>query len=197
MTNDESRNDEFAEFHRLVNEIEIAMLTTRREDGHLVSRPMATQNWLAGADLWFATSRDAEMLDEIGRDPHVNVAYYRDGTREWLSVSGQAFASDDRDTIRRLWRHDWKTWFPDRGGAENGSADDPRIVLIGIRAHTAAFMTAVGSRPRVLFDVAKAAVQGTRPHLGDVHHLDDDDFAQRAERDRHAGGFDDSSLSGP
>ena len=38
------------ELWKLVEGIEIAMLTTRRPDGHLVSRPMATQRRASGAD---------------------------------------------------------------------------------------------------------------------------------------------------
>jgi len=169
--NDETdREERVAEFHRLVNEIEVAMLATRRADGDLVSRPMATQNWLAGADLWFVTSREASMLDEVRADPHVNVSYYRDGTREWVSVSGAAFLSEDRDTIRRLWRRDWRQWFPDHDGVEDGGPDDPRAVLIGIHAHSAVFMTA-HSRPRVLLERAKGIVTGMPPHVGHVHEL--------------------------
>lgn len=33
-------------------------MTTRRADGHLVSRPMALQKKEPGADFWFVTARD-------------------------------------------------------------------------------------------------------------------------------------------
>ncbi|HYO78784.1 MAG TPA: pyridoxamine 5'-phosphate oxidase family protein, partial [Thermoanaerobaculia bacterium] len=62
----------------LIEEIETAMFTTRRADGRLVSRPMATQKQSAGADLWFVTSRASEKLIEIGDDQHVNLSYYKD-----------------------------------------------------------------------------------------------------------------------
>jgi general stress protein 26 len=32
----------------------------------------------------------------------VNLSYYKDRTREWISVSGTAKVSRDRETIRRL-----------------------------------------------------------------------------------------------
>ena len=38
-----------------IDDIEIAMMTTRRPDGHLQSRAMATQKRAGGADLWFVT----------------------------------------------------------------------------------------------------------------------------------------------
>ena len=40
-------------FYEMVEDIGIAMMTTRRPDGHLESRAMANQKRAAGADLWF------------------------------------------------------------------------------------------------------------------------------------------------
>ena len=42
-----------------IDDIEIAMMTTRRPDGHLQSRAMATQKRADGADLWFVTLEDS------------------------------------------------------------------------------------------------------------------------------------------
>ena len=50
---------ELEKFHALVEQIEIAMMTTRRPDGHLESRAMANQKKAAGADLWFVTAEGA------------------------------------------------------------------------------------------------------------------------------------------
>jgi general stress protein 26 len=36
-------------------------------------------------------------------------------TREWISVSGLATISRDRQKIRELYAPDWKMWFPGRG----------------------------------------------------------------------------------
>ena len=100
-------NDEIGKLHELIEDMEIAMMTTRRADGHLVSRAMANQKRAPGADLWFVTSEDTMKLDELERDPHVNLAYYKDRTREWISVSGIATLSRDRETIHRLYAKDW------------------------------------------------------------------------------------------
>ena len=114
-----------------IDDIEIAMMTTRRPDGHLYSRAMATQKRAAGADLWFVTLEGSGKLDEIAFDPHVNLSYYKDRTREWVSVSGYATISRDRDTIRELWAPDWQAWFPKGDDPRHGTADDPRMVLVG------------------------------------------------------------------
>src|SRR3954462_5628287 len=87
------------DLYTLIDGIETAMITTRRADGHLVSRALATQRRTSGADLRFMTNAESEKFEEIARDPHVNVSYYRDRTREWVSVSGKAILTKDRDLI--------------------------------------------------------------------------------------------------
>lgn len=159
------------EMYGLVEGIEIAMLTTRRPDGHLVSRPMATQARAAGADLWFVTDGEAHKLDELEHDPHVNVSYYRDGSREWVSVSGTARVVTDRAKIRELYRPDWKAWFPDDGPGRDGGPDDPRLRLIGVDAHSVVYMVNNTPRPVVLFEVVKGMITGTQPDVGSTHTL--------------------------
>jgi general stress protein 26 len=109
------------ELWKLVEGIEVAMLTTHRADGHMVSRPMATQKRSAGADFWFATMKDMPKLTEISAEPRVNLSYYKDRTKEWVSISGEAQVSRDRAKIRELWAPDWKFWFPDEGGNRDGA----------------------------------------------------------------------------
>lgn len=42
------------ELYDLIGDMEIALMTTRRADGHLVTRPMATQSHGPLADLWLS-----------------------------------------------------------------------------------------------------------------------------------------------
>ena len=106
---------ELEKFYELVYDIDTAMMTTRRADGHLRSRAMANQKRAAGADLWFVCADGSAKLADLAQDPHVNLTYYRDSNREWVSVSGLATVTRDREKIRELWAEDWKVWFPDEG----------------------------------------------------------------------------------
>ena len=112
-------------FYELADDIGIAMMTTRRPDGHLRSRAMANQKRAPGADLWFVTSEGATKLAEVAHDPHVNLTYFRDSTMEWISVSGMAAESRDPATIHALYAPDWKMWFPNEGDPRHGTPDDP------------------------------------------------------------------------
>ena len=157
----------------LIDELKVAMLTTRRRDGDLRSRPMATQKAAAGADLWFVTRRDSAKLAEITHDPHVNLAYYRDGNSEWVSVSGTAIVTDDRATIAALYQPDWSLWFGKEEGGDprHGTADDPRMVLIGVTVTAAEFLSIDSPRAVVLFELVKGWVTGQEPELGEAHRV--------------------------
>jgi general stress protein 26 len=160
------------DLYKLIDGIEVAMFTTRRADGHLVSRPMQTQERTDDADLWFVTDVDTHKMDELQNDRHVNLAYYRDRTREWVSVSGHARVSQDRALIRRLYKPDWKAWFGDEGGERDGGPDDPRLALVLVDVSSVVYMISDTPRPVVLFEVVKGILTGSRPDVGEVRRVE-------------------------
>ncbi len=89
----------------------------------------------------------------------MNLAYYNNKSREWVSVSGTARIVTDRDLIRTLYKPDWKAWFGDEGGDRNGGPNDPRLVLIEVEAHEVTYLKSNAAARR-------AAVQGRE---GDDH----------------------------
>jgi general stress protein 26 len=158
-------------FYALVDDIEIAMMTTRRTDGHLRSRAMATQKKAAGADIWFVTADGTAKLADLAFDPHVNLAYLKSSSMEWISASGIATISKDRQKINELYAEDWRMWFGDEGDPRHGTREDPRIVLIGVTVHAAEFLEVDKPKPVVLFELAKGWLTGTEPDLGQMHVL--------------------------
>ena len=158
------------DLYGLIEGIEIAMFTTRRQDGHLVSRPMATQTQAQGTDLWFVTDTSAYKLDELEQDPQINLAYYNQRSREYVSISGTAHVSTDRAKIAELYRPDWKAWF---GGdsEESGTPDDPRIALIAVDIESAVYLKVDKPRPVVLYEVAKGMLTGSTPDLGETQRV--------------------------
>lgn len=160
-------DEKLHKLHELIDDIETAMFTTRRADGWLVSRPMATQKRAEGADLWFVTWRGSEKLEEIRNDPHVNLAYFKDRTKEWVSVSGRARVVEDRAKIAELYAPDWRAWFGDEGGPNDGSPNDPRMVLIGVDVDMAMYLELNKPQPIVLFELVKGMITGRKPDLGE------------------------------
>jgi general stress protein 26 len=156
----------------MIADIKTAMMVTRRPDGHLVSRAMATQKRAAGADLWFVASEGTGKVEEIGLDPHVNLSYLNSKTMEWISVSGVASLTKDKAVIQQLYEPDWKMWFANNGDPRHGTPDDPRLVLIGVKVHSAVFFNVDKPRPMVLFEMVKGWITGTEPNIGEVHHIE-------------------------
>ncbi|HUQ81439.1 MAG TPA: pyridoxamine 5'-phosphate oxidase family protein [Gemmatimonadaceae bacterium] len=156
------------DLYDLIDGIEIAMFTTRRADGQIVSRPMQTQERTSGTDLWFMTNIETHKLDDLMADSHVNLAYYNGSSKEWVSVSGFATVTTDREVVRELYKPDWKAWLGDEGDDRDGSPDDPRIALILVEATSVTYMKVTKPKPAVLFEVAKAMVTGSPPKVGSV-----------------------------
>jgi general stress protein 26 len=167
------------ELDKLIEGIETAMFTTRRHDGNLVSRPMATQERVSGTDLWFVTDFETHKLDDLSMDPHVNCSYFNSKSREWVSVSGVARVVKDRKRIRDLYKLDWKAWFPEQGGSRDGGPDDPRIALIFVDADSVVYMKNDRPRPLILWEVLKGIVTGKAPDVGNVKTIGGGELADR------------------
>jgi general stress protein 26 len=188
-TEDPSRNNNVSttkkldELYALIDGIEIAMFTTRRPDGHLVSRPMATQERVTGTDLWFVTDISSNKLDELESDPHVNLAYYNTKSREWVSVAGTAIVTQDRNMIEELYKPDWKAWFGDEGGEKDGGPGDPRLALVLVEAHSVEYLVVNKPKPVVLFEVVKAMVSGNPPDIGEQRSLKEKELKTEAARE--------------
>ena len=158
-----AKQEKLVKFYDLVEDIETAMFTTRRSDGMLVSRPMATQARADGADLWFVTSKGSPKLAELRHDSNVNLSYFKTRSKEWVSVAGLAKVVRDRDKIHELYRPDWRAWFGDEGGENDGGPDDPRLVLIGVKVRLAMYLKLNKPQPVVLFEVVRGMITGDKP----------------------------------
>jgi general stress protein 26 len=171
------------DLYALIDGIEIAMFATRRADGQIVSRPMQVQERTSGVDFWFMTNIETHKLDDLMSDPHVNLAFYKDRSREWVSVAGVATVSTDRELVRELYKPDWKAWLGDEGGDRDGSPNDPRIALILVEARSATYMKVTKPQPVVLFEVAKAMVTGSPPKVGDLRTVSEREMRQEPGRE--------------
>lgn len=173
------------DLYELIDGIETAMFTTRRPDGSLVSRAMQTQRRTMGTDLWFMTNIESDKFEELALDPHVNVAYFRDRTREWVSVSGHAILSRDRDLIDSLYKPDWKGWLGDQGdGVRDGGARDPRIVLVLVEADSVVYSKNDRPLPLALFQVVKGMITGQPPKVADLREIGADELRRDPESPR-------------
>jgi general stress protein 26 len=168
---DAAAEEHLDQLYGLIEKIEVAMFTTRRSDGRLVSRPMATQKRDPIADLWFVTDAESHKTDELEADPNVNLGYFDTRSWEWVSVSGTARISTDRDRIRALYQPDWRAWFGKEDDVRDGGPDDPRLSLLLVDVDSVIYMKRDKPKPVVLFEIAKGMITGDEPDIGEVRKL--------------------------
>ncbi len=93
-------------------------------------------------------------------------------SREWISVSGVAMLSRDRQKIAELYAPDWKMWFGSEGDPRHGTPEDPRMVLVGVTIHGAEFLGVNKPKPVVMYELVKGWITGKEPELGTMHEID-------------------------
>ncbi len=101
----------FAKLVAMIEALDVGMLTTEDENGHLRSRPMATQRAEEGV-LWFFTGKNSPKIEDINKDAEVNVSYADPNNQVYVSVSGLAQTFRDPAKVRELWSGGAQRWFP-------------------------------------------------------------------------------------
>jgi general stress protein 26 len=146
-------------FRELLEEFGVAMLVTRTPAGELRGRPMALGEIQPDNSLWFATDKHSAKVDELAADSHVVVTMQ--SATKFVSLSGRAKPVEDRGTAARLWKAEWKVWFP-------GGKDDPNLVLLRIDGDAGEYWDNSGtSGIKYLLEAGKALLTGKRPDVGD------------------------------
>lgn len=150
--------EELETITKLVKASKIAVLTTVTASGSLVSRPLAVQEVEFDGDLWFFSQDPSHKVDEIEANPQVNVSM--ESGKGYLSISGTASIVHDRAKTDELWNSRSEAWFPQ-------GREDPTIALIKVHADTAEYWATDDPKAVILLKVAKAAVTGGQPDIGD------------------------------
>ena len=156
MSNDNAYDD----IWKRIKDIRYAMLTTQDEDGSLVARPMTTVQDEFDGTLWFFTSRSSPPAMAVAASGSVGVQYSEPKNDVYVSLSGTAQMVRDRARMEVLWSPMVKAWFPK-------GIDDPDLGLIRVDVHRAEYWDVQESKPVQLFKMAKAAMTGTTPTLGE------------------------------
>ena len=143
------------ELKKLLQEFDTAMLVTRTDDGFLRARPMAIQEPAIEftGDLWFASSIDSQKMDEIARNPQVCVTCLRGRGSAYISISAHANVRRDRALVHKLFKPDWKVWWPQ-------GPDDPQIAFIELQVERAEYWEPAGGSVRVLYEMVKSLIKG-------------------------------------
>lgn len=155
-----SRTECIERLRELIDDVDVAMLTTRSAHAHLLSRPLQTQMTEFDGDIWFMTSRRSEKVAEMKASPEVNVSYASRSKNTYVSVSGRAVIRRDKARIDRMWSPAHAVFFPK-------GKDDPDITLVRIEVRSAEYWDGPGSLVGKALSFALTAVTGDPADMGE------------------------------
>lgn len=138
MKNAASTNDDTRKLGELIDDIEVAMLTTVGPDGTLVSRPLQTLKVDPAGNLLFFTDAGSGKVHDLKAKSKVNVAYANPSSQTYVSVTGHATVVRDRALIEELWKPVHKAFFPK-------GKDDPDLAVLRVDTHGAEYWEASGN----------------------------------------------------
>lgn len=149
----------------LIKDIRFAMITTHRAGEHFQAWPMTMQNQdFAEGKLWFFMSRSGHAVRELQASQNVGVAFADHGKDTYVSLSATARIVDDRSKVHALWSKLDDAWF-------KGGADDPDVALVELDIVHGHYWDVKESKLVQLFRMAKAALTGQQPRLGESGEL--------------------------
>jgi len=111
-------------FWSLIEHIDFCMMTTR-DAKSLRSRPMAARIDKTINEFRFLTRLSTHQTDELTANPDANLAFADPAAGNFVSVSGQAYLTQDRRLIDLLWSSDAEAFF-------DCGKDDPDIAVIRV-----------------------------------------------------------------
>jgi len=123
---------------KMMRGIDLCMLTTHGPRGALHTRPMSNNGEVEfDGDAWFFTSRKTRKVREIQANGRVSLSYVGGPKAKpvWIAVTGTARIVDDEEMKAELWVDELDHWF-------DGGPEDPSIVLIHVKATSAAWWSA-------------------------------------------------------
>jgi len=104
-----------------IDHFDTAMLITESRGGLVRARPIHIAQHRARAELWFLGRASDAKNDEILHD--CRAAVTMQGSGRYVSLSGRARLSTDREKILKAWGPSQLLWFPE-------GIDDPELILI-------------------------------------------------------------------
>ena len=147
----------------LVKPLEVAMLVTE-VDGVLQARPMHLAQKNFDGTFYFFTESPSEKTDEIDKHHNVCLSFSCPKSQTYVSISGRASVSRDKELIEQMWNPFVAAWFPQ-------GKDDPSVTLIKVESYQAEYWQGKGSKATQLFKYANAYLTGKRPNVGEHERL--------------------------
>ncbi|KAF2661511.1 hypothetical protein K491DRAFT_586863 [Lophiostoma macrostomum CBS 122681] len=170
--NETPTDQQIKDFYSLVDGKKVGLLSTYRNGVGPVGRSMAVAKRV-GPDFLFLGNLHSKKFSDLESNKEVQVTFQDSKTQDWVSVSGEAVTTSNSDPrIKELWSNGVKAWFGDLGdGKHDGSADDPRMALIEVKAKYITYWLHQVGALGFMKEVGVAAVTGQVANTGATREL--------------------------
>ena len=172
-----SKHDQIEEFYKTVDGLKIGLLTTHRPHIGLVSRSMGIAK-REGPDFYFLANMHSQKFSDLEHSKDVQITFQNSSSQDWVSITGTAtIVSNSDPKIKELYSTSVSAWFGDLGdGVHNGTADDPRMAMIEVKARYVAYWKSTVTSVGFLKEVAQAAMTGSVANTGVMRQLTEEDL---------------------
>src|SRR6476469_820656 len=116
----------------LINEVNVAMLTTLKANGEFYSRPMNTMDLDDEGNIFFFSDEHTPAVNDIKINNNAAVTYTNPENNTYIALNGRIHLAKDQSKIEDLWVPACKAWFPE-------GKTDPKLALIKIEILKAAY----------------------------------------------------------
>jgi len=157
-------NDDIAAVWSKMTKIRTAMMNTLHE-GEIISRPMAAHADQDEGAIYFVSELQSGKTHDIADESRVNLTFSDPANSTFLSITGTARVSQDREKLRELWNLWAEAWLPE-------GPDAPNTALITVRPDDAVIWDNQSSRIVRTVQHLAAVIRQTPPDPGRVAHVD-------------------------
>ncbi|KAF6232605.1 hypothetical protein HO173_009273 [Letharia columbiana] len=171
------KKQQIEDFYKTVDGMKIGLLTTIRDGIGPVARAMAVAK-REGPDFLFLANTHSNKFSDLAGDPTAQLTFQNSSSQDWVSVTGTVVTTaNDDPRIKELYSKGTAAWFGDLGdGVHNGTAEDPRMAIIELRAKYISYWKATVGTLGFVKEVAQASLTGQVANTGMQRRLPEEDI---------------------
>lgn len=147
-----SNQEHIDKIQELIKDVKFAMMSTTNKKGDIHAWPMTTNKADIGAkEILFIGDKNSDVVKDIENDSRIGLTYATQDEKNYVSISGDAELSTDKDKLDELWSPTYNAFFAN--GKEDESVQLIKVVPHGVECWLS------GSSVVNVFRMATAAVQ--------------------------------------
>ena len=139
---------------------------------------MADSTQRDGPDFLFLANKHSNKFTDLANNKQAQVTFQNSSSQDWVSITGACTTSSNDDPrIKELYSKGTAAWFGDLGdGTHNGTAEDPRMALIEVKAKYVSYWKSTVSSLSFVKEVAQASFTGQVANTGVQRQLVQEDI---------------------